>query len=250
MIKLIRSCICAGALVMACGVDVAYAQKQPGFALSDGAAQTLNFTFGGFVPPGEDGRVDGDVLVFNRTFLAFDIGEFKAFTVGGEYLLPIGKYIEMGAGISYNQGSTHSVYTDWLASDGSEIQQELKLRRVPMEFTARVLPFGHSNAVQPYVGGGIAVISWRYEEEGEFIDFDDLLPGADPPIFRDTFSDSGTSVGPVILGGVRYAAGGFALGGEVRWTKAEGDLDPDQFFAPKIDLGGWTYQFTIGLRFD
>ena len=69
-------------------------------------------------------------------------------------------------------------------------------------------------------------------------------------IFRDTFSDSGSAIGPVILGGVRYASEAFSVGGEFRWHKAEADLDPDNFEAPKIDLGGWSIQATFGVRFD
>jgi hypothetical protein len=42
------------------------------------------------------------------------------------------------------------------------------------------------------------------------------------------------------------------VGGELRYQKATGDLDPDEGFvqtADKIDLGGWTTSFTLHLRF-
>jgi hypothetical protein len=36
----------------------------------------------------------------------------------------------------------------------------------------------------------------------------------------------------------------------VRWQKAEGDLPADALFlGSKIDLGGWTTNFTFGFRF-
>jgi hypothetical protein len=54
----------------------------------------------------------------------------------------------------------------------------------------------------------------------------------------------------MILGGVRGAVGGLNVGGELRWQSAEGNLPAEQRFAgTKIDLGGFTYLFSVGLRF-
>jgi len=88
MFKTIGSYVLAGAVAL-CGADAAYAQQQsPAFRVGQTKApQTLNFTFGAFVPRGADGRVEGDVLTFNQTFLTFDIGDFTGVTFGGEYLL-------------------------------------------------------------------------------------------------------------------------------------------------------------------
>ena len=246
MFKTIGSYVLAGAVAL-CGADAAYAQQQsPAFRVGQTKApQTLNFTFGAFVPRGADGRVEGDVLTFNQTFLTFDIGDFTGVTFCGEYLLPIGRWVELGAGVSFTQRTAPSVYTDFIANDGSEIQQDLKLRRVPIEFTGRLMPLGPASKVQPYVGGGLAIIAWRYTETGEFVDFDQ-----GGTIFRDEFTDSGSAVGPVFLGGVRYATDAFSVGFEIRYQKADGDLDPVNFVPPKIDLGGWNYQATFGLRFD
>ena len=67
-----------------------------------------------------------------------------------------------------------------------------QLRIVPIAFTVRVLPFGQSTPVQPYFGGGLGIINWRYRETGEFVDF-----GAGREIFEDTFEDSGSSTGAI-----------------------------------------------------
>jgi hypothetical protein len=249
MFKTIGTSVLASSLVLLCGVDVAYAQRQaPAFRPGrDVAPQTINFTFGAFVPKDTPraGGGDADVLDFDSTFLDFSVSDFKTATLGVEYLLPIGKFVEAGAGLSFTRRTVPSTYIDFIANDGSEIQQDLKMRRIPFDFTARVLPLGPSSHVQPYFGGGLSVVAWRYTETGEFVDF---TQGG--TIFRDTFSDSGSAVGPVILGGVRYASEAFSVGGEFRWHKAEADLDPDNFEAPKIDLGGWSIQATFGVRFD
>jgi hypothetical protein len=62
---------------------------------------------------------------------------------------------------------------------------------------------------------------------------------------------TGNATGPVVLGGLRFAGDTVSAGGEVRFQKADADLGSN--FAglanPRIDLGGWTYQFNVGMRF-
>lgn len=207
------------------------------------AQQTVNFTIGYFAPFDGHSRVSGDVINANHSFLAFDVDEFGGASVGGEWLVSLGGFFEAGAGVSYTGQTVPSVYRDFVDSDGTEIEQRLQLRLVPVAFTVRVLPFGQSTPVQPYFGGGIAIINWRYREAGEFVDF-----GAGREIFTDAFEATGTSTGPLVLGGVRVAGERVSAGGEFRYQYAHGDL-PIDFAGPKIDLGGWTGNFTIGLRF-
>lgn len=207
------------------------------------AQQTLNFSLGYFTLRGEDARTEGDVLNANRTFLAFDLADFNGPSIGTEWLVPLGNFVEAGAGVSFSRRTVASVYQGFVESDGSEIEQDLRLRRVPVDFTVRVLPLGQRNALQPYVGGGLAVINWRYSESGDFIDFNRNFE-----VFRDQFVADGSTTGPVILGGLRYGGEAFSAGGEIRYHSAEGDLD-DQFAGSVIDLGGWTYNFTVGVRF-
>jgi len=205
--------------------------------------QTLNFTIGYFTPLGEDARVEGDVLNVNRTFLVFDIKDFNSPSIGGEWLFPVGEYFEGGAGVSFSRRTVPSVYEDFIDTDGTEIEQDLRLRLVPVDLTFRVLPLGARSAVQPYVGAGLGINNWRYSESGEFIDF-----GAGRIIFEDSYVASGSSTGPVVLGGIRFSGDTMSAGGEIRYRKGEADLDRN-FAGRKLDLGGWTYNVTVGLRF-
>jgi hypothetical protein len=205
--------------------------------------QTVNFTIGYFTPHGEDSRTAGDVLNANRDFLFFDIRDFNTASVGGEWLFPLGQYIEGGMGVSFSTRTVPSVYQDFVDPDGTEVDQDLKLREVPFTFSVRLLPLGQRTAFQPYIGAGVGVISWRYSESGEFIDFN-----GGNVIFRDSFVATGANAGPVVVGGVRAAGHSASAGFEIRYQHAEGDL-PRDFAGPKIDLGGWTYNFTVGLRF-
>ena len=226
------------ATVLVCAAMLTFAQETQ-------AQQTLNFTIGGFVPLGQDARVPGDVLNENDDFLAFDVDDLRGASIGGEWLVPLGEFLEAGAGLSFSRQTVHSVYEDYIDTDGSEIEQDLRLRLIPVAFTVRLVPFGQRSPVQPYIGAGLGIINWRYSETGEFIDF-----GRGLEIFEDhtTYVASGSETGPIILGGIRFTGDRATAGGEIRYQKADTDL-PNDFAGSKLDLGGWTYNFTIGVRF-
>jgi hypothetical protein len=205
--------------------------------------QTVNFTIGGFVPKGWDSRVHGDVLNADSTFLAFDSRDFNSWSLGGEWLFPIGGFLEGGAGVTWTQQTVPTVYRDFVDNFGNEIVSQLRLRRTPIDLTLRFTPFGHRSPVQLYGGGGVAVIPWHYREAGDFVDFNN-----NHNVFTANYEDSGTQAGPVLLGGVRFQSSGLAVGFETKWHWADAALSND-FAGTRIDLGGWTYQGTVGFRF-
>jgi hypothetical protein len=228
-----------------------------GAASSASAQQTFNFTIGGFVPTNgttctsagvcTTNRVDDDVLVANQSgsaALAFNVKDFNSAAIGGEWLVGLGPFLEAGAGVSFSRKTVPTVYANFTDTNGSEIEQSLRLQIVPVAFTLRLLPFGHSSPVQPYIGGGLGLLRWNYRESGDFIDFS----GGRRTVFNDTFEANGTATGPIVLGGIRFSGDVLAVGGEFRYQKADGDLN-DDFVGSKIDLGGWTYQATVGVRF-
>lgn len=205
--------------------------------------QTVNFTLGYFSPLGFDARNDDDVLVANSTFLLFDKNDFNGASVGGEWLFPLARHIEGGIGLSYSKRTVPSIYEDFVDSNGTEVDQDLSLRITPLAFTVRLIPVDPRSPVQPYIGGGIGIFNWRYAEIGEFVDFANRRE-----IFDGRFVQTGTNAGPVIQGGIRFVGDTASGGFEVKYQKATGELN-DDFAAPKIDLGGWTYNFTAGVRF-
>jgi hypothetical protein len=210
--------------------------------------QSIGLTLGGFFVKPEDSRVAGDVLVADLSDiepLLFDVKDFNGLSLGGEWLIGLGDYIEGGVGVGYYQRSVPSIYRNVTNVNDIEIEQDLKLRIVPVTATVRFLPIGRGG-VEPYVGVGIGAFNWRYSESGEFVDT------SDNSIFRNTYVAKGTAVGPVILGGIRAPiADVFAIGGELRWQRAEGDTDRDEsgLLGDKVDLGGWHANVTFHLRF-
>ena len=207
-------------------------------------SQSVSLNVGYFALRAEDARPADDVLVQNLNIFAFNLSDFNGPWIGGDYLVGIGDFIDAGVGVGYHRRSVPSVYLDVVNANGSEIAQDLKLSVAPLTFTVRFLPLGRHAPIQPYMGAGVAAYKWRYSESGEFVD-------SNSDIFRNSYVDKGTKVGPVYLGGVRIPVGDvFAFGGEFQYQKAEAALNPDLGYAgTKIDLGGYVSQFTFQVRF-
>lgn len=214
--------------------------------------QGFSVNFGYFWPKGEDSRTTGDVLTANKCLdvsfacepQLFDIGDFGGGTFGAEYIVGVGRFVEVSAGVGYYQRTVPVVYERVTDSDGSEIDSDFKLRMVPITGIVRFIPTGRRAPIQPYAGIGVAALRWRYSETGEFVDpitFE---------VFRDQFKDEGTEIAPIFLGGLRAPIGdNFLIGGEVRFTNAKGDLDSAQFQGDRIDLGGTTFLANLTWRF-
>lgn len=226
------------------GLSVLVAVAVPSAA---SAQQSVSVYFGGYDPRSLDARSTSDVLfndLFNGDYsLDFDVDDFGGAAIGGEWLSALGRNFEAGLGIGYYRQTVHSAYAFLEEEDGTLIEQELRLRVVPFSATIRFLPLGHDSAVMPYVGAGVGIFAWRYSEIGEFVDtFDDT-------VFLDRFVGSGTTAGPLLLGGLRFPVGAWDIGGELRYQRAEGDLPEGEFLGDTIDLGGLNFLVTFNIRF-
>ena len=206
----------------------------------------FGFGLGYFALRGLDSRVDNDVLLVDiqDQGLFFDVKDFNGALVEGEWLVGVSDFLEAGVGVGFYQRTVPSIYRDLTKATGEEIDQDLKLRDVPFVATVRFLPIGRGAAVEPYIGVGVGVHRWRYSEVGEFIDENDFT-------FSARYIANGTAVGPVILGGLRAPVGDvWDIGGEIRWQRAEGDIETFSWLpGGKIDLGGITASFKVHLRF-
>jgi hypothetical protein len=224
------------------------------------AQQSLDFYVGGFIPRGDQtfatdgssvisGRDTNDVLAANAGLggFDFDLKRLGGVTGGFDWIVGLNEHFDASLGLGFHSKTAPSRYVFYYNPDtGGDITQDFKLRVVPFTATIRFLPIGRHDMIIPYVGGGVGVNFWRYEEAGQFIEFSE----SDLPVFSNAYPVSGASVGPVALIGVTIPIGSFGIGGEIRYQHAAGSLPTDQgFWGTKIDLGGMNYLFTMHLRF-
>jgi len=210
-------------------------------------AQThrLSLNVGAFSLQGEDTRIDDDVVVENLGLFAFTVDDFRGGSVGAEWLVETGDFLEVGVGVGFYRKTVLSVYNDFVNDDGTEIPQDFKLRVTPITASIRFFPFSLEQPVQPYGGVGIGFFNWRYSEVGEFIDFNTF------DVFRDRFVASGNDAGLVYLAGIRFQMNErFGIGGEVRYQGVTGVVGIDHgFLDERIDLGGLTSSLTVSIGF-
>ena len=226
---------------------------------------SVHFGVGGFFPRGLDTRVAGDVLVANlhqpevvgypgvTSSLAFDFDDFRSWTFFGEWNIAFGNRVELGLGSSYYSSTVHSLYRDLehgLRPNQPNIEQDLRLRVIPFTTVVRFMPFGRPSNFQPYVGAGFGILNFRYSEIGEFVDPETLEIFDN---FAEPFVAKGTTVGPVLLGGLRMPLGGdiyaFTLEGRYQWGSGDTGGADNNFLGDKIDLAGGQLNFGFLIRF-
>ena len=140
------------------------------------AQQTISVQLGGFLPKGENSRVEGDVLVINRQYLLFDFGDFNGFLVGGEWSFALGRIPRGGRRLRLLPVD-RARGLPRVGQRGRRPRSSRTSSCASCRSTAvvQVLPLGAKRAFQPYVGGGLAVYFWRYSETGEFLGTDDSV---------------------------------------------------------------------------
>ncbi len=210
------------------------------------AVHSAHIGAGLFAPRTLDARSSDDVWVENLNTLSFNIKDFRGGTATGEWTVTFNERIEVGLGGGFYQRTVPSRYRDYINLNGAEIEQDLKLRVIPVSAVVRFLPFGRAGTVQPYVGVGVSALNWRYSETGEFVDFFDGFA-----VFRDRYVANGTAIGGVVLGGLRLPLGGdiYAFNTEFRYQFGEGDLNDNGFLTDKIDLSGMNFTVGFQIRF-
>jgi len=234
------------AFVLLLAPAAAFAQIRQVSSSPEASRNAVNFSIGYFGLKGIESRDPDDVIVgdlVNQHPLLFEVNDLNGATFGGEYLFAPTRNFEVGVGLGFSQKSIQTVYADITHVDQSDIEQELKLRQIPVTFTGRFLILPRGSAVEPYIGAGLTAIRYQYSEVGEFVD-------ADGFIFPGVFKTNGTAAGPIVLAGVRAPIENWTVGGEFAWQKVVADVPADdQLLGTKLDLGGWHVRFTFGVRF-
>lgn len=231
-----------------------------GVAVPASAQVVHSITFGAgiFWPRGFDSRVEGDVLVANKTqpevfpgataSLDFEVSDFRAYPIFGEWNMGFGHHIEVSVGVGYQNKNVKSRYKDLINTEqnDADILQELRLRMIPISGTVKFLG-GQVGGFQPYGGAGISAVNFKYTETGDFVDPSTL------EIFNDQFTADGFAFGALIFGGLRMPLGGdvYALQVEGRYLFGSGDTGGAEagFLGDKIDLSGGSLNFGFLIRF-
>ena len=204
------------------------------------SASGLELRLGGFEPRGRS-----DLFSDVDELFGAQRRDFRGFTGGIEYTMDVGDHFELGVHLDGYGRTVFTSYRDFEREDGSPIFQDLRLNIVPLGASVRFLPLGRRARVSPYLAAGGGVFFYRYEEQGEFIDFftEDL------EIVDDAFVAEGATPGFHVAGGLRIGVNhDFSLTGEVRYQQARTRMN-DDFSENRLDLSGTSATLGVHIRF-
>jgi opacity protein-like surface antigen len=236
-----------GGVVLALGIALAEQAQAGGFDVRLGA----------FFPRAESNLFADDAVLYTRGGPLGPDGnppglrtkDWIGFFGGIEYNQRLARNVEIAFAIDGYGRTLETAYREFTRDDGRDITQTLKLSIVPVGVSLRLVPTGRRVRIAPYVGAGVDLFFWRYEEFGDFIDFDD----PDLPIVSDSFVSDGVTPGFHVAGGLRVkVTDDVSLVGEGRYQWAEDDMGDDFFRATdknRIDLTGAAATFGVHVRF-
>lgn len=201
-------------------------------------------------------RAQGDIFDEVLAVHTLDRRDFDAPYLGGELSVRVSDRVDVGFGVGYQGASTISEYWDYEGTDGLPIEQITELQLIPVVVSGKyfLASRGRSigrfawipNRVVPYVGAGVGLMSYRFEQTGEFVDESD--PGL--PIYQDRLTSDRSTFMARGAAGVNLALGRqFVLNGEARYNYARAPLDQDFSGFGDIDLNGLQLVAGVAIRF-
>ena len=132
-------------------------------------------------------------------------------------------------------------------------QHQFSVSATPIQMSVKFTPFGRSQRIIPYIGGGVGLYIWSVRLQGEFVDFDDVYEDVDlgvlvyPIDFADVRDDNKLAVGFQALGGVIFPlASRISVEAEVKYNFAKGTMN-DFIGFESFDLGG--IQFGLAMNY-
>lgn len=203
------------------------------------AAQGLDLRIGAYFP-----RADSNLFRDDEVLYTVSKSDWTGVFGGVEYSHRLAKNVEFGISVDYYERSIDTRYRDFVDGRGNDIYQTLRLETVPLGVTFKFAPGDRFSAVQPYLGVGADLVFYKYEEYGEFIDFQGRND-----IYDDAFISESVAFGLHAVAGLRVPLGDdFAIAVEGRYLWAKDDM-PDDFQGNEIDLSGVSATIGLHVRF-
>jgi hypothetical protein len=200
-------------------------------------AQSLNFKAGLFLP-----TMNSDLWEDNLNNLAFRKQDMLAGYYGAEYEQFLGHYLSLSVEGGYYKKEFFSLYKDYTYQNDDPIYQNMSLEITSLEVGFKLYPLGHNEKFYPYIGAGGGMYYWKYEQWGDFVDFEENTIMQDQYLETSTYSPGVN----VKAGFVLRPSRGLGISLEGRYQYVKGDLS--QFFQgfEKFDLSG--FSATVGMN--
>jgi hypothetical protein len=199
-------------------------------------------------------RADSEIYDFVSEELTIEKGDFGAPLIGLDLAYRLNERLSAVFGFEYSRADIQSEFRDYVDMDDLPITQETKLSEIPVTGSIKLylIPQGQEisryawvpNSIAPFVGGGGGFIWYRFDQMGDFVDFDDLS------IFFDEFQSEGWGTIAHIFGGVEFKLiPRLFFTFEMRYSWADAELSGSFVGFEPIDLSGLRTSFGIEVLF-
>ncbi|HEX7503430.1 MAG TPA: hypothetical protein VF451_08405 [Acidobacteriota bacterium] len=188
--------------------------------------------------------MNSDLWQINMDNLTFSKSDMINVYYGGEYEIFLDRNISFSLEIGSYVKSVHAQYRDFTFADGSPIFQDIQLRLTPVEANIKLYPMGRRYRIFPFIGAGVGVYAWTYQQWGDFVNFqDNTVNQGFAETRRFAFGLNGR-FGLVFRFHPRLA---FSLEGKYQYLK--GRLSENFQDFNSLDLGGFTANAGINIYF-
>lgn len=244
-----RLVVLLGVLLVSSAGPVAAQRSGEGFLFKEPRASI--FVFGGFAQP----RASSQLFDFTFDELTLGRSDFAGGDFGADVALHVGARTDLVLGFASSSARERSEFRDWVDNNDQPIEQYTRFSRVPLGASLRyhLRPRGRSigsvawiptAAFVPWVGVGAGMMKFRFEQAGDFIDYQTF------DVFSDRFVSTGWA--PYLQGAV---GGGWNISqhwlvnGELRYVTGRAELGSAFEGFDKLDLSGLTAAVGLGFRF-
>jgi hypothetical protein len=180
--------------------------------------------------------------------------DFDAPYFEGELGLGVTERLEVAIAVGYQSGSVQSEYRDWVDTDDRPIFQTTKLKQIPAVASLKLFPFPRGRQIgrfawvprtfNPFIGGGVGFISYDFEQDGDFVDYETL------DIYYDRIVSSGESFLARAQAGFNLSLGNqFVLTAEGRYNWSNTPMEGGFVGFDNIDLDGLQLIGGLAVRF-
>jgi hypothetical protein len=196
---------------------------------------------GWFFPSG-----GSDLWDVNEDAFTYDDSDFDSGVFGMTFVQSVSNQFEVGVNLDFYGDTVFASQRGFTDDFGNPVFHDTEISSVPFTVDVRFVPGGRyrmrpggRKVLKPvfYVGAGVGITFWSWEEVGDFVFEDDLGFF----VSYDRFKETGEALEVHGLAGVELPVGSrFSLVFEGRYSKADDDLSfEDAYNGPgTLELGG------------
>ena len=198
-------------------------------------------------------RAGSEVFDFTREQLTVDKRDFNGLSAAGEVTVRATDRLDAALNLGVEWSNTRSEFRDWVDDNDLPIEQDTRFTRVPVTLGVKAYLLERGRRISrsawipkkwaPYLGAGAGIVWYRFEQIGDFVDFDTL------EIFFDEFESRGSSPVAYLAGGLDFSLGPrWLVNGEARYSWASAEMGRDFVGFDKIDLTGFKVMLGFSVR--